>query len=58
MLVRAPPVLAPFRRPDAPSTRDTESVQIAVADDYNTSTTSTVPPVGTAHGHVLLPPEG
>ena len=55
MLVRAAAVLAPLRRPDAPSSRDTESVQIAIADDDDTPTSSTVPPVGTAHGHVLLP---
>ena len=57
MLVRAPPVLAPLRRPDPSSTSDTESVEIAIAHNYNTSTSGTVPAVGTAHGHVLLPPE-
>ena len=57
MLVRAAPVLAPLRRPDAPSTSDTESVQVAITNNYNTSTSSTVPAVRPAHGHVLLPPE-
>ena len=57
MLVRAPPVLAPLRRPDAPSTSDTESIEVPIADDNHTSTSRTVPPVRPAHGHVLLPPK-
>ena len=57
MLVRAAAVLAPLRRPDAPSTSDTESVQVAITNNYNTPTSGTVPAVGTAHGHVLLPPK-
>ena len=58
MLVRAAPVLTPFRRPDPSSTSDTESVQVTIADDDHTSTSGTVPAVGTAHGHVLLPSKG
>ena len=57
MFVRAAPVLAPLRRPDPSSTSDTESIEVTITNNYNTSTTSTVPPVGTAHGHVLLPPK-
>ena len=57
MLVRAAPVLTPFRRPDASSSRDTESIEVAIADDDHTSTSSAVPAVRPAHGHVLLPPE-
>ena len=57
MLVRAPPVLAPLRRPDPSSSRDTESVQIAITHHYNTPTSGTVPAVRPAHGHVLLPPK-
>ena len=57
MLVRPSPVLAPLRRPDPSSTSDTESVQVAIADDDHTSTSGTVPAVRPAHGHVLLPPE-
>ena len=57
MLVRPSPVLAPLRRPDAPSTSDAKSVQITVTNNYNTSTPGTVPAVRPAHGHVLLPPK-
>ena len=57
MLVRSPPVLAPLRRPDPSSSRDTESVQVAITNNYDTPTSSAVPAVRPAHGHVLLPPE-
>ena len=55
MLVRAAPVLAPLRRPDAPSTSDTQSIEVAIADHYHTSAPRTVPAVGTAHGDIFLP---
>ena len=58
MLVRAPPVLAPLRRPDPSSSRDTESIEVAITNNNHTSTSGTVPAVGTAHGHVLLPSKG
>ena len=57
MLVRAAPVLTPFRRPDPSSTSDTQSIEVAIADDDDTPTSGTVPAVGTAHGHVLFSPE-
>jgi len=57
VLVRAPPVLAPLRRPDPSSSRDTESIEVAITNNNHTSTSGTVPAVGTAHGHVLLPPK-
>ena len=55
MLVRPSPMLPSLRRSHPSSSRDTESVQVAIADDDDTSTSGTVPAVGTAHGHVLLP---
>ena len=57
MLVRAAPVLAPLRRPHTSSTSDTESVEVAITNNYNPPPSSTVPAVRPAHGHVLLPPE-
>ena len=57
MLVRPSPMLPSLRRSHPSSSRDTESVQVAIADDDHTSTSGTVPAVGTAHGHVLLPPK-
>ena len=57
MLVRAAPVLTPFRRPDPSSTSDSQSIQITIADDDHTSTSSAVPAVRPAHGHVLLSPK-
>ena len=57
MFVRASPMLTPLRRSHTPSTSDTESVEVAIADDDHTSTSGAVPAVRPAHGHVLLPPE-
>ena len=57
MLVRAPPVLAPFRCSHTSSTSDTKSVQIPIADHNHGPAPSTVPTVRAAHGHVLFPPE-
>ena len=57
MLVRPSPMLSSLRRSHTSSTSDTESVEVAITDDNDRPTSGTVPAVGTAHGHVLLPPK-
>ena len=57
MFVRAAAVLAPFRRSDPSPSRHAQSIEIPIADHNNGTTPSTISPIGTAHGHVLFPPE-
>ena len=57
MLVRPSPMLSSLRRSHPSSSRDTQCIEVAIAHNYHTPTSGTVPAVGTAHGHVLLPPE-
>ena len=57
MLVRASPVLAPLRRSDASSSRHAQSIEIAITHNYNRAAARAVPPIGTAHSHVLFSPE-
>ena len=57
MLVRPSPMLPSLRRSHPSSSRDTESVEVTITNNYDTPTSSAVPAVRPAHGHVLLPPE-
>ena len=57
MFVRASPVLAPLRRSDPSSSRHAQSIEIPVTDHDHGTAARAVPTIGTAHGHVLLPPE-